>query len=556
MQRKAFLDAALILVLAALISSIIILSFVPPVSRDALVHHLNIPKLYLQSGKIYEMPSMPFSYFPMNLDLIYMIPLYFGNDIVPKLIHFGFALFTGMLILFYLKRRLNITYALFGSAFFLSLPIIIKLSITAYVDLGLIFFSTASLLLLIKWIETGFRLRFLLFSAIFCGLAMGTKPNGLISCFLLTLFVPFLYSRSSREKKYVFPKAVGFVGVFLAVALLAFSPWMIRNYQWRGNPIYPLYDKYFNPPALDSKKIAFDRSEENGAPGLFGFRSIHYGESWWQIALLPIRLFFEGKDGRPQYFDGKLNPFLLILPIFAFWRNREEHLAVSREKKVLLAFSVLFFAFAFFSTVLRIRYFSPILPPLVILSVFGVRNIIGSVKCLETSIAKKIMAAVLGFAVILLFGTPVLYLVSQFKYVRPVKYLSGNLSRDGYISEYCPEYPAMKYVNENLPLDVRLLFMFIGKRGYYCDRDYIPDTAGELNRLYKVIINSSSHKEVARNFRKRGITHLVVNINLLNKWVNNLFRLEKRKWVIQFFADRLIPVYATNGIVVFELKES
>ena len=178
MRKKVFLNSALILFVGAIFCSVLLLSMVPPVSRDALVHHLNVPKLYLESGKIYEIPSMPFSYFPMNLDFIYMIPLYFGNDIVPKLIHFGFALFTGILILLYLKRRLNITYALFGSAFFfVSIPIIIKLSITAYVDLGLIFFSTASLLLLMKWIETGFRLRFLLFSAIFLRPGNGNKTK-------------------------------------------------------------------------------------------------------------------------------------------------------------------------------------------------------------------------------------------------------------------------------------------------------------------------------------------------------------------------------------------
>ena len=88
---------------------------------------------------------------------------------MPKFIHFGFGLLTAWLVFGYLKRRLNTAYALFGAAFFLSIPIIVKLSITVYVDLGLIFFSTASLLLLLKWIETGFQLRYLVLSATLCG---------------------------------------------------------------------------------------------------------------------------------------------------------------------------------------------------------------------------------------------------------------------------------------------------------------------------------------------------------------------------------------------------
>jgi hypothetical protein len=124
----------------ALIACIIILSLVPPISKDALTHHLAVPKLYLRHGGIYEIPSMSFSYYPMNLDILYMIPLGFGNDIAPKLIHFCFALLTAWLIFGYLKRRLNTSYALAGALFFLSIPIIVKLSITVYVDLGLIFF--------------------------------------------------------------------------------------------------------------------------------------------------------------------------------------------------------------------------------------------------------------------------------------------------------------------------------------------------------------------------------------------------------------------------------
>jgi len=42
---------------------------------------------------------------------LYVIPLYFGNDIIPKFIHFIFALLAAWLIFDYLKRRTNIIYA-------------------------------------------------------------------------------------------------------------------------------------------------------------------------------------------------------------------------------------------------------------------------------------------------------------------------------------------------------------------------------------------------------------------------------------------------------------
>jgi hypothetical protein len=55
------------LLLAILIVSILILSWVPPVGRDALTHHLAVPKLYLKHGGMIEIPFMSYSYYPMNL---------------------------------------------------------------------------------------------------------------------------------------------------------------------------------------------------------------------------------------------------------------------------------------------------------------------------------------------------------------------------------------------------------------------------------------------------------------------------------------------------------
>ena len=118
---KPYLTVLLVVLLSFLILAFIILSSVPPVNRDALTHHLAVPKLYLTHGGIYKIPSIIFSFYPMNLDLLYMIPLYFGNDIIPKFIHCFFGLLTAALLFGYLKKRLNSLYALLGVLFFLSI---------------------------------------------------------------------------------------------------------------------------------------------------------------------------------------------------------------------------------------------------------------------------------------------------------------------------------------------------------------------------------------------------------------------------------------------------
>ncbi len=541
---KVYTKFVLMGLLAVLIVSIVILSCVPPVSKDALTHHLAVPKLYLNHGGIYEIPFARFSYYPMNLDLLYLIPLYFGNDIIPKFIHFSFALLTAWLIFCYLKRRINLAYSLFGVLFFLSIPIIVKLSISVYVDLGLIFFSTAALLALFKWIESDCRLRFLILSAVSCGLGMGTKYNGLITLLLLTFFIPFIYSRYAQRENVPFVGAIGQGLFFVVIALLIFSPWMIRNYIWTNNPIFPLYDGWFNPQAGGLKS----------SMGLFTYRSVLYHESWWQIMLSPLRIFFQGQDGNPQYFDGKLNPFLLLLPFVAFYRIRSDSYALRTEKKILLAFAALFFAFAFFSSGLRVRYISPIIPPLVILFVFGLKKLSDMVKEFSSTAHRKIGWTIIFLIILFSLWPNAHYVFTQYKYVKPFDYLNGTLTRNEYIEKFRREYPAMRYINDNLSQDARVLFFYLGNRGYYCDRDYLFDMQKGVSTFWEIVKRTNSPEEVLTELKKMGVTHLLIRYDIFDRWVKNDFEDRERTIVSQFFKKYVKSLYLKWGYGVSRLE--
>jgi 4-amino-4-deoxy-L-arabinose transferase-like glycosyltransferase len=544
-NRQIWPEAIILAGLFLVICALIVLSLVPPISKDALTHHLAVPELYLTHGGFYEIPAMPFSYYPMNLDLLYLIPLYFGNDIAPKLIHFTFALLTAWLLFGYLRHRVNNLYALLGVVFFLSIPIIVKLSITVYVDLGLIFFSMAALLLLLKWLETRFQLRFLILSAIFCGLAMGAKYNGLITFFLVTLFVPFVYSRFGEKKSHGLTRTVGFTCVFVFTALLIFSPWMLRDYFWTGNPIYPLYDNWFNSQGHTARKSI----------GLFAYRALVYQEKWWEILLLPFRMFFQGQDGNPGLFDGKLNPFLLILPLFAFFRLKDDSQKIKTEKSVFLVFAGLYFAFAFFSSGLRIRYISPIIPPLVILAVFGIQRLFDSFAGARSLPVKYGGKLSLVFLVLFGLGLNAIYIREQFAYVKPLSYISGNVTRDEYIEKYRAEYPAMKFINDHLPSSARILFLFIGNRGYYCNKPYVFDMENNRSKLATLFRASHGLQDFKSGLKKEGITHFLINMDIFNRWALKSFDHSHKDLLRLFFKRDLRRIYSKNGYGVFALMQ-
>ena len=500
----------------------------------------------------------------MNLDLLYMIPLYFGNDIIPKFIHFAFALFTGLLIFKYLRKRTEVPYAILGVLFFLSLPVIVKLSITVYVDLGLIFFSFLSLFYLFKWIRTDYKLSHLLYSAIGCGLALGTKYNGLIGFFITALFVVLIYSRSSAPTLQNQAKAVGFGLLFMLVALMAFSPWALRNYNWTHNPIYPLYDKWFNPPKEDARDSLQQNSMEQDSESAdltngnskgkwshFAVRKMIFNEKWWETLLIPVRIFFQGQDDNPKYFDGKLNPLLFFLPFFAFMGFKKDSRALRIEKKVSVFYAVLFILFAFVQRDMRIRYIGPVLPPLVILSMCGLENIIKTIKIRFAGFPQKIYFGIVFGCVLFFLGLNFLYMLNQYRWVQPLKYLRGELERDAYIEKYRPEYAAIKYINNNTAADAKILGVFLGNRSYYSDREIRFD----FNPfIYEVFKKNYSNEKILDNFKNNGITHLLIRYDLFNNWVQNNFTESEKQKLELFFENYAALLFSKNGHGVYHLK--
>jgi hypothetical protein len=377
---------------------------------------------------------------------------------------------------------------------------------------------------------------------------MGTKYNGLISFFLLTLLVPFLYSRYGKKRKNSFFRSLGYAGLFSLVAMTVFSPWMIRNYYWKGNPIYPLYKEWFQARnAVASQVVASKIHEKKTNRGIFTFRSMIYKEKWWEIALLPVRIFFQGEDGNPQYFDGKLSPFLFFLPFFAFYRIREGPEQVKREKKILFVFALLFLLFAVFTRDLRVRYVSPIIPALVILSIFGLINIWEMVLKFTARYARAVGILVVCLLVILSMAVNINYILLHFKVVEPFQYIKGDVSRDEYISKHRGEYPALRYINGHLPVDAFVLFVFGGKRGYYCDRQYV--VSGE-SRLRRLIHKAKTPEEILAGFESQGFTHLFIYNPIFIKWVDDNFEKGKKRILEDLFIKHIKTLYHENGFSV------
>ena len=255
------------------------LGLVPPTARDELTHHLAVPKLYASAGRIYEIPFDYPSYYPMLLEMLFTPWVKWRWDFIPKLIHGLFGFLTGLLLYGYLARRLSHIYGLLGFLFFVSTPAILRLSNWAYVDLGLVFYSTASLLCLLQWIEPRkipalHASRFtpqgswLVLAGLSAGFAAATKPNGLVVLLLLFFVLALI---SGRESKNATRVTVYHLSLFLLFAFIPISPWLGRNFVWTGNPLFPFLTSFLGGGS--SGDVA------GASVGVLARRHLLYGES-------------------------------------------------------------------------------------------------------------------------------------------------------------------------------------------------------------------------------------------------------------------------------------
>ena len=63
-------ERVIVVVTTGFVLGVVPLVLTPPTSTDALIHHLAVPKLYAERGRVFEIPFMSFSYMPMGLDYL------------------------------------------------------------------------------------------------------------------------------------------------------------------------------------------------------------------------------------------------------------------------------------------------------------------------------------------------------------------------------------------------------------------------------------------------------------------------------------------------------
>jgi hypothetical protein len=532
-----------------------ILNLTPPISRDALIHHLAVPKLWLKHGGVYEIPWADFAYYPMNIDLLYALCLYLNHDIAPKFIHLVFGLGIGLIIYLYIKSRYGRNWGLLGMVIFISTPIVIWLSTAAYVDLGMTFFTTGSVMAFIKWRNSKYQdAKWFLLSSLGMGIAAGSKYNALIAGFILNMLLMISVVRDTHKQI----AALRYGILFFVITAFVASPWYLKNYLQTGNPFYPLFGGLFKSLNHHSVLEAASRHtiEKTGPISFFKMREVMYGESFWETLLIPIRMFFQGKDASYQYFQGILNPILIIFSPFIFLNKR-----YGKDKFIFVIFTVFFIFTAFFLTAKQVRYILPVLPFLAIIAVIGIKDLLDKMgeRTLFSSLrfGEKIKSIVRVFvfasaAILLILNF--IYLKNRTEIINPFPYVLGKETRDAFLKRHLLHYNAVEYINHLLPDDAVVFTMFLGRRGYYFNRAYKNEPSFGMDTIRHMIDNADDENKFIEYVRSLGVTHILMRMDLVNKFLKDNFSMEDINYFLSLEKKYCKKIYENNGYAVWDIQ--
>jgi hypothetical protein len=320
--------------------------------------------------------------------------------------------------------------------------------------------------------------------------------------------------------------------LFGGLLLLPFAPWVVKNWFQTGNPFYPLLGNWFS-----STQAAVNGGVSFGGLGILEKRGLQYGENVWQILSLPLRIFFSGRDDNPQQFDGVLTPVLIV---FLPWTFKGKWL---EEKRLLAGFALLFLLYALFLVDMRIRYILSIVPPLVILAVYGIFNVYLRIK----------RPGYLFAGIIFFVAWHSIYLGRYFREAVPLGYLAGSESRDAYLARMLPEYTTFQYINRSTPPQAKIYLLFIGRRAYYCEREYFHDGGDLPGYLLAVIRRAKTADQIAQVLKEKSITHLMIREDLLTDFLtHNLTPNQATLWN-GFAQSRLSLSFRDRGHAVYQV---
>ena len=163
--------------------------------------------------------------------------------------------------------------------------------------------------------------------------------------------------------------------------------------------------------------------------------------------------------------------------------------------------------------------------------------------------SRRVITVGILVTTVFMFGINGKYIWEQFNYVDPISFLSGRLDRETYIARYRPEYPAIKYANQNLASPSKILGLFLGNRRYYHEKEIVFGDSFFRNAVNRAEITES----ILIELRRQKITHLLIRYDMFNTWSNRQLSAGTKEILGGFLKNHTHHLFSKAGYGLYKL---
>lgn len=198
---------------------------------DSIAYHLAVPKIWNQAGQIEYIPYIHHSNFPFCVDNLYIWGLKWGGQQGAKAFSLCFIAF-GLLAIYGLAKELyGEKAAKWATVAFLTAPVVLWESGTAYIDLAQGLYVGLGVALLLS----DFR-KYLIIGSILVGFGIASKYTGLQSVAALGVVATIALWKLEKTGS-----TIKLAALSALIALAIGSPWLIKNQIMADNPVFPFF---------------------------------------------------------------------------------------------------------------------------------------------------------------------------------------------------------------------------------------------------------------------------------------------------------------------------
>ena len=473
-------DKVLAVGIGFILATTLATALAPPIKFDALVYHLTLPKVYLLEGRINYVPELIFWGMPQQVEMLYTFAMALAGAEAAAVLGWAFGVLTLTGLLGYLADRFSPRAAWVALASLLAGGTLSASLSWAYLEWSLMLYGLSIFILLEYWLADRER-SILRVAALLAGFMVGIKYTaGVFPVAVLPII--FLANRGRGIKS-----TLRDVFTFGGIALLTFSPWLLKNFLATGNPVYPLL---------------FPSGEMNSHRLLLLQNRVPWGDLR-DFFLLPWRATIWGMEGKIGY-AADIGSLLLGLSVFS-WLGWKDH---SDAQRRLLKTAMIITLTGLFIWAAAGRV-SPLLMQsrlyFFILPVWAILAGIGFERFSRIQVAGIRFGRVAAALVLLTFGFNFFAKTTAFVSNNPVDLLLGTRTSVSYREQALGEYDR---AISALPADARVLMLW-ETRAFACIPLCEPD---EVIDRWRVDLHTYGNPDaLLEAWRIAGYTHLLYN---------------------------------------------